>query len=90
MSKKKKGHVLVIDDERSMRDMLEIFLGREGYSVQCCSSAGDALDALKREGPFDLSITDINMPGLSGFDFLRQSRSDYPRSEEHTSELQSH
>ncbi|GBE15304.1 MAG TPA: sigma-54-dependent Fis family transcriptional regulator [Proteobacteria bacterium] len=78
MSKKKKGHVLVIDDERSMRDMLEIFLGREGYSVQCCSSAGDALDALKREGPFDLSITDINMPGLSGFDFLRQSRSDYP------------
>ncbi|NOY87557.1 MAG: sigma-54-dependent Fis family transcriptional regulator [Deltaproteobacteria bacterium] len=78
MSKKKKGHVLVIDDERSMRDMLEIFLGREGYSVQCCSSAGDALDALKIEGPFDLAITDINMPGLSGFDFLRQSRSAYP------------
>lgn len=78
MSKKKKGHVLVIDDERSMRDMLEIFLGREGYEVQCCSSAGDALDALKKEDPFDLAITDINMPGLSGFDFLRRSRSDYP------------
>ena len=78
MRKKKKGHVLVIDDERSMRDMLEIFLGREGYAVQCCSSAGDALEALKMEGPFDLAISDINMPGLSGFDFLRQARIDYP------------
>ena len=41
-----KGRVLVVDDERSMREMLEIFLGREGYEVVGESSAGDALAIL--------------------------------------------
>ena len=78
MKGRKKGNILIVDDERSMRDMLEIFLSREGYSVHCSSSASDALEVLKEEGAFDLAISDINMPGLSGFDFLRQTRSEYP------------
>jgi DNA-binding response OmpR family regulator len=32
-----KGRILVVDDERSMREMLEIFLGREGYAVSSCA-----------------------------------------------------
>ncbi len=78
MKGRKKGRILIVDDERSMRDMLEIFLSREGYSVHCSSSASDALEVLEQKGAFDLTISDINMPGLSGFDFLRQAHSEYP------------
>ena len=71
MKGRKKGNILIVDDERSMRDMLEIFLSREGYSVHCSSSASDALEVLEKEGAFDLVISDINMPGLSGISFAR-------------------
>jgi len=71
MKGSKKGRILVVDDERSMREMLEIFLGREGYEVNGYSSASDALADLAEDQNFDLIITDINMPGLTGLDLLR-------------------
>jgi two-component system response regulator PilR (NtrC family) len=70
MKRRNKGRILVVDDERSMREMLEIFLGREGYEVAGYSSASDALEGLARDQEFDLIITDINMPGLTGLDLL--------------------
>ena len=72
MSSDTKGRILVVDDERSMREMLDIFLGREGYSVTECAAGTEALRLLDEKGPYDLVITDINMPGLSGFDLLRE------------------
>jgi len=66
-----KGRILVVDDERSMREMLEIFLGREGYEVVGESSASDALAILAEDQGYDLIITDINMPGLTGLDLLK-------------------
>ena len=66
-----RGRILVVDDERSMREMLEIFLGREGYEVTGHSSASDALACLDQDQDFDLIITDINMPGLTGLDLLK-------------------
>ncbi len=71
MKGSKKGRILVVDDERSMREMLEIFLGREGYDVEGYSSASDALAALADDQNHDLIITDINMPGLTGLDLLK-------------------
>ena len=71
MKESRKGKILVVDDERSMREMLEIFLGREGYEVAGCSSASDALEVLAEDQGFDLIITDINMPGLTGLDLLK-------------------
>jgi len=71
MKGKGKGRIMVVDDERSMREMLEIFLGREGYEVEGHSLAGDALAALDKDQDYDLIITDINMPGLSGLDLLK-------------------
>jgi two-component system response regulator PilR (NtrC family) len=71
MKGSKKGRILVVDDERSMREMLEIFLGREGYEVAGYSSASDALADLAEDQNFDLIITDINMPGLTGLDLLK-------------------
>ncbi|UCG39693.1 MAG: sigma-54-dependent Fis family transcriptional regulator [bacterium] len=58
-----------------MREMLEIFLRREGYEVSGHASATDALSALGRGQGHDLVITDINMPGLTGLDLLREIRS---------------
>jgi two-component system response regulator PilR (NtrC family) len=66
-----KGRIMIVDDERSMREMLEIFLIREGYEVAGYSLAGDALACLAEDQDFDLIITDINMPGLTGLDLLK-------------------
>lgn len=78
MKGKTKGRILIVDDERSMREMLEIFLGREGYDTASCGSVSEALDAMEGTPAFDLVITDINMPGLTGLDLLRKISEDSP------------
>ena len=65
--------VLVVDDERSMRELLSIVLKREGYDVVLAESGRSALAALER-GPFDLLISDIKMPDMSGVDVLRAAK----------------
>jgi two-component system, NtrC family, response regulator AtoC len=55
-------HVLVVDDEESIRHMLETVLSREGYRVRSAADASSALAALAKE-PSDLVITDVRMPG---------------------------
>jgi two-component system response regulator PilR (NtrC family) len=63
------GRILVVDDERSMQEFLEIFFRREGYEV---TTAGDVERALLcvEDGDFDLIITDIQMPERSGLELL--------------------
>src|SRR5262245_36278049 len=61
--------ILVVDDEQSMRDLLEIMLKREGYSVETSESGESALKRLEKRS-FDAVITDIAMPGMSGVDLL--------------------
>ena len=65
--------ILVVDDEASMRDMLRIVLGRDGYEVRVAPDGRAALDVLKRE-PFDLLLSDIRMPDLSGVEVLRAAK----------------
>src|SRR4051812_22567267 len=65
--------ILVVDDEASMRDMLRIVLGRDGYEVRVAPDGRAALDILKRE-PFDLLLSDIRMPDLSGVEVLRAAK----------------
>jgi two-component system response regulator PilR (NtrC family) len=69
--------VLIVDDEKGMRDFLSIMLKKEGYAVTAAESADRAQEALAH-GDFDLVITDISMPGRSGLDVLKQARSDHP------------
>ena len=57
--------ILVVDDERSMRELLAIVLRREGYEVLLAENGRTAVDLLERE-PVDLLISDIKMPDLSG------------------------
>ncbi|MDT8422915.1 MAG: sigma-54 dependent transcriptional regulator [Desulfuromonadales bacterium] len=66
---KRNFQLLVVDDDPSLREFLTIMLEREGYRV---TAATDALTALKvlRSGRFDLILSDIKMPGMSGVELL--------------------
>ena len=70
--------ILVVEDERSMRDLLTLMLRKEGYQVEVADSAERAEERLRGNGPFDLVITDISMPGRSGLDLLRHIRRSSP------------
>lgn len=65
--------ILIIDDESRMCDSLAELLEGSGYRVQTTQSAPSAVELLKQE-PFDLVITDIKMPELTGLDILKVVR----------------
>ena len=65
--------ILVVDDERSMRELLAIVLRREGYEVLLDENGRAAIETLERE-PVDILISDIKMPDLSGVDVLRAAK----------------
>lgn len=67
------AHVLVVDDDQRLRDLLRRFLGRNGYLV---TVAGDAAHAsrLIEALAFDLMIVDVMMPGEDGVSFTRRIR----------------
>src|SRR5262247_859349 len=65
------AHVLVVDDERHILDVLRDTLTRFGYRVTCATSGAEALAAVRSE-LFDAAITDIRMPEMSGVDLLRE------------------
>ena len=68
-----KGTILIVDDEASMRELLQILLQRDGYQVHCAGDGVAALAQLKSK-EFDLLITDIQMPNMTGIELLRQMR----------------
>jgi two-component system response regulator PilR (NtrC family) len=67
------SRVLVVDDERSMRELLSIVLRRDGYDVLLADNGKAALEILTRER-LDILITDIRMPEMSGVDVLREAK----------------
>jgi response regulator RpfG family c-di-GMP phosphodiesterase len=73
------GRVLLVDDEPSVCQLLNDALLRAGYQCQSCSTGEEALNVLKRE-PFDIVITDLYMPGLSGMSLLEQGSRVRPES----------
>jgi two-component system, NtrC family, response regulator PilR len=69
--------VLVVDDEKSMREFLEIMLQKDGFAVTCAEGGEEALTAIRQE-KFDLLITDIRMKPIDGLEVLRQCKSISP------------
>jgi two-component system, NtrC family, response regulator PilR len=69
--------ILIVDDEAGMRDFLSILLRKEGYGVTAAEDAARALEMTAR-GEFDLVISDLSMPGLSGIELLRQTKAASP------------
>ena len=67
------GTILVVDDERSMREFLSIILKKEGHDVVVADCGRTAVKILERR-PVDLLISDIKMPDMSGVDVLRKAK----------------
>ncbi|MEW6532603.1 MAG: sigma-54 dependent transcriptional regulator [Thermodesulfobacteriota bacterium] len=65
--------LLVVDDEASMRELLQILLSKEGYEVDLATTGEEAMDLYHKQEP-DLVITDVKMPGMSGLDLIREIR----------------
>lgn len=66
-------HILVVDDDRRLRDLLGRFLGDHGYRVTTAANAAEA-DTRLGHLVFDALVLDIMMPGENGFDFARRLR----------------
>src|SRR5919112_189961 len=63
--------ILVVDDEKNQREILEMILSGEGYDVTTASS-GEAAMKFVADRHFDLVLTDLKMTGMSGLDLLKQ------------------
>jgi two-component system OmpR family response regulator len=68
-------HLLVVDDDRRIRDLLSRFLFSEGYRVTTANNAAEARTKLESLS-FDLLVLDVMMPGLDGFGVVRRLRQD--------------
>ena len=77
MSNTFKHRILVVDDEPSVRESLAGLLNDEGYEVSTAEHGFDALLQLRRLTP-DVIISDLNMPQMSGFEFLSVVRRRFP------------
>lgn len=71
------ANILVVDDENSMREFLEIMLNKEGYQVATAAGGGEAIDLLKKSD-FDLVITDIRMKEIDGLEVLKKCKELHP------------
>lgn len=71
------AHILVVDDEESIRAILRQILRYEGYEVSSASSGGEAL-LMHRAQMYDLVILDVKMQGIDGLDTLAQLRQEVP------------
>ena len=70
--------ILVIDDEPSIRDLLDTLLSRKGYDVVLAASGQKGLELFRRERP-DALVLDLKMPGMDGLTVLQQVRSLNPK-----------
>ena len=65
--------ILVVDDEESMCNFMEIMLSKEGYAVDTASSGPEGLEKV-HQVPYDLIIADLNMPQMTGIELLKEVR----------------
>lgn len=77
MSAPTRGHVLVVDDEASIRESTSMLLKAAGYDVRTAEHGFDALLQLAN-GVTDVVISDLNMPQMSGFEFMSVVRRRFP------------
>lgn len=71
---KRQSRVLIVDDEPSVRSFVERVLQNEGYVTETAASPSEALIKFRVHGPFDLLLTDENMPEARGHELAAQLR----------------
>jgi two-component system response regulator RegX3 len=65
-----KGRIIIIEDERELGELIQLYLSKDGIDSSLCPSAEEGLDLFRRESA-DLIVLDINLPGMDGFEFLQ-------------------
>ena len=78
MSDTPKRRILVVDDDASIRKSMTMLLNAAGYEVSTAEHGFDALLQLRMAPPPDVIISDLNMPQMSGFEFLSVVRRRFP------------
>jgi two-component system chemotaxis sensor kinase CheA len=74
--KERTRKLLLVDDSPFFRNMLSPVLQAAGYEVVAAASGREAIELLKTGGRFDLIVTDVEMPGMSGFDLAEAVRAE--------------
>ncbi len=67
-------HILIVDDSKTVRNLLAFIMKREGFRVTMAEDGLDGLEKLYSAGELDLIISDINMPRMDGFTFIKNIR----------------
>ncbi len=66
-------HILVVDDEKELADVLELYLMNDGYTVHKCYTGAEALDCIA-QADFDLALLDVMLPDADGFQICKKIR----------------
>ncbi|MFG0293589.1 MAG: sigma-54-dependent transcriptional regulator [Phycisphaerales bacterium JB050] len=88
-SSQTKGRILIVDDDPIVAESLSEFLASEGYETAVCFNGPEALELLReadapedsatrRPEPFNIVLTDVSMPGMSGLELIKQISKDFP------------
>lgn len=72
------AHILVVEDEKGIRELMALHLLRQGYQVSECGSAEESMAALEKQ-KFKLVVLDWMLPGLSGIEFMSYLRRQSPQ-----------
>ena len=72
-----KTQILVIEDVPEMSQLICLYMTNAGYETTACEKAEEAIAKMQEGYIPDLVLLDLNLPGMSGFDFLKKFRSEY-------------
>ena len=75
----KMNAVWIVDDDRSIRWVLEKALAREGIAFKSFASVGEVMQALQHDAPPQVLVSDIRMPGESGLELLNRIKERNPK-----------
>lgn len=74
MAEQNKKHILVVEDEPDIQDMIRILLERSGYEVVSAMNVNTAVEILRNKPLPDVVLLDLMLPGISGLEMLKQMR----------------
>jgi two-component system chemotaxis response regulator CheY len=67
-------HIMVVDDSKTIRNLLAFVIKSEGFKVTTAEDGLDGLEKLYNMGSVDLIVSDVNMPRMDGFTFIKTLR----------------
>lgn len=67
-------HILIVDDSKTVRNLVAFIMKKEGFKVTVAEDGLDGLEKLYAAGRVDLIISDINMPRMDGYTFIKTVR----------------